>query len=122
MLTEVKPDKDQCARLKIELGFQLSIQVEETKERLTSYLVGILTNTYLIIKTPSIIGIGDLLLKDSSIVVRYLYLGEVFGFRSTVLGSTTLPFKVIFLSYPKIIEKIKRNKKVRACKEKSSAF
>ncbi len=105
MPTEVKLDKDQGARLNIELGCQVSIQVEGMKERLTSYLVGMLINSYLIIKTPSIVGIGDLFPTGGSVVVRYIYLGEVFGFRSTVLGSTTLPFKIIFLSYPEAIEK-----------------
>lgn len=113
MPTEVKLDKDQGARLNIELGCQVSIQVEGMEERLTSYLVGMLLNTYLIIETPSIIGIGDLLPKGSPVVVRYLYLGEVFGFCSTVLGSTTLPFKIIFLSYPEVIEKINLRKKPR---------
>ena len=113
MTTEVKLDQDQGARLNIELGCQLSIQVEEMKERLTSYLVGMLINSYLIIKTPSIVGIKDLLTKGSSVVVRYIYLGEVFGFRSTVLGSTTSPFKIIFLSYPKIIEIINLRQKPR---------
>lgn len=113
MPTEVKLDKDQGARLNIELGCQVSIQVEGMKERLTSYLVGMLLNSYLIIKTPSIVGIGDLFPTGGSVVVRYIYLGEVFGFRSTVLGSTTLPFKIIFLSYPEAIEKINLRKKPR---------
>lgn len=113
MPTELKVDKNQDARLNIALGCQLSIEVEGMKERLTSYLVGMLIDSYLIIKTPSIIGMRELLPNKSVVVVRYLYLGEVFGFRSTVLGFTTLPFKIIFLSYPEVIERITLRSKPR---------
>lgn len=113
MPTEVKLDKDQGARLNIELGCQVSIQIEGMRGRLTSYLVGMLINSYLIIETPSIALIGSLLPVGKSVVVRYLYLGEVFGFHSTVLGYITSPFKVIFLSYPEAIEKISLRKKPR---------
>ncbi len=91
----------------MEIGTTLKIQIEGTKTRMTSELVGIETGEYLLIKMPSTQLMGNLstlLYKGNSIVIRYLHKGTIFGFKSHISHYITTPAKLIFIEYPKRIE------------------
>jgi len=109
----VKPKTDKDIALNVELGCKLFVQIEGVKERLSSFLIGMMPKSYLIVHTPVMTGIEYILSEGREVVLRYVYLGEVYGFHSTVLRSITTPSKITFLSYPQQIEKINLRKKPR---------
>jgi len=90
----------------MELTTDLLLQFKEVKGFFPSYLIGMKPDVFLIIKSPTIIAAENLLSEGSSLVVRYTLLGDVYRFKTQVLGTAGDPFKVTFLSYPRVVEKI----------------
>ena len=91
----------------MQIGTALKIQLEGTKNRMTSALIGVETDEYLVIKMPTVQFMGNLtslLYKGNSIIIRYLHKGTVFGFRSNISHFITNPAKLTFVEYPKKIE------------------
>lgn len=101
-----KLKKNQSTHLKIELSTDLFLRFKGKKGFFPSYLIGLKPNVFLIIKTPAIISKENLLSEGTSITVRYTYLGDIYAFTSKVIGSHEEPFKVTFLSYPDVVDKI----------------
>ena len=101
-----KKKKNQISHLNIELTTDLLLQFKGVKGFFPSYLIGMKPDVFLIIKSPTIITSKNLLAEGSSLVVRYTYLGDVYRFKTDVLGTNHEPFKVTFLSYPDVVEKI----------------
>jgi hypothetical protein len=64
-----------------------------------SNLVGMEDGVYLIIKTPPTAEITTKLFQKN-IIVRYFHAGQIFSFRSTLLGIIKEPFRLWILSYP----------------------
>jgi len=90
----------------------LRIKVEGFSTILTN-LIGIEDGLYLIIKTPPIPEIGTKLFQKNNIVISYLYAGQVFGFRTTLLGLINDPFRFSIISYPSKVEKVNIRKHER---------
>ena len=105
-MTRKKKIKNQTTNINMKLATDLLLQFKEVKGFFPSYLIGMKPDVFLIIKTPTIISSENLLAKGSSLVVRYTYLGDVYRFKTDVLGTNLEPFKVTFLSYPDVVEKI----------------
>ena len=106
MARKKKLKKNQSPHLNIELASDLFLKIDDIKGFFPSYLIGIKPEVFIIIKTPTIISSEDLISKGTSMVVRYTYLGDVYRFKTTVLGANEKPFKVTYLSYPDMVEKI----------------
>lgn len=102
-------------------GNELSVELAETKFR--TILVGMETDKYLIIRTPMNPDLGNLFAKGDSLIIRYIYLGNVYGFRSTILDVFLKPFPILFLVYPKTIENLNLRKGARIhCSIPGSAY
>ena len=101
-----KKKKNQITHLNIELASDLLLQFKGVKGFFPSYLIGMKPDVFLIIKSPTIITTEDLLAEGSSLIVRYTFLGDVYRFKTDILGSNHEPFKVTYLSYPSVVEKI----------------
>ncbi len=86
------------------VGTELQLEIEGVAQRLKGYLVGIVQGKSLIVDAPFINNIKTKLFEGNGIVVRYLYEGTIYGFESSLMGVTFQPLKIIFVSYPKIIE------------------
>lgn len=100
--------------LAIDLGCQLFIQTSLVSERIPTSLIGIIPNSGLIIKTPPLQNVHDVFPVGDEIVLRYVYMGEVFGFKSKVIDCTVNPFKLIYVTYPDVVEKLclRRNRRI----------
>ena len=98
--------KNESTHLNIELASDLFLQLSGYKGFFPSYLIGMKPDTFLIIKTPTIISRQNLLSEGTSLVVRYTHLGDVYKFTTTIVGTNEKPLKVTYLSYPDVIEKI----------------
>lgn len=101
------------APLAIDLGCPLFLQCKGQKDRFKSRLIGFLPGQYLIVATPSVPGIRNLLAANEGVLVRYIHQGEVFGFRSDVIGTITAPFALTFLACPLRVERINLRKAPR---------
>ncbi len=106
MARKRKLKKNQSTHLNIEIASDLFLQFKSMKGFFPSYLIGLKPDTFLIIKAPTVISRDNILTKGASLTIRYRYLGDLFKFKSIVLGSNEKPFKVTYLSYPDMIEKI----------------
>ena len=106
MVRKKKLKKNQSTHLNIELSSDLFLSIKGVKGIFPSYLIGVKPDAFVIIKTPTIISSEDLLLEGTSLVVRYTHLGDVYRFNTSILGENEDPFKVTFLSYPDVVEKI----------------
>ena len=106
MVKKKKLKKNQSTHLNIELSSDLFLSIKGVNGIFPSYLIGVKPDAFIIIKTPTIISSEDLLLEGTSLVVRYTHLGDVYRFNTSILGENEDPFKMTFLSYPDLIEKI----------------
>jgi len=93
-------------------GTLLRIRFEGFSTILTN-LIGLEEGLHLIIKTPPIPEIGTKLFQKNNIIIQYLYSGQVFGFRTTLLGLVNDPFRYAILAYPTKVEKVNIRKHER---------
>jgi c-di-GMP-binding flagellar brake protein YcgR len=101
----------------IQVGTALEIQIGGKESRLTSELIGIEEDKYLIIKMPtvqSMAGLSSALHKGNRIIIRYMHMGTIFGFKSHIIHFITSPTKLIFIQYPERIEthELRANKRL----------
>ncbi len=99
-------------RLSIEVGTPLTLEVEEIKARVKCNLIGIKPDDFLIVDIPPS-GIRDELFEGKQIAVRYLYFGNMYGFRTIVLKAITEPSRLMFISYPESVETHNQRKQDR---------
>jgi len=95
--------KPEDKRLLINLGTDLQVEIEGIADRFKSRLVGADPKNFLLIKLPISYEITDQL-ASGRIIVRYIYKGSIFGFRTSLIQSLPHPFRVAFIRYPKEFE------------------
>jgi hypothetical protein len=105
MTEKTRRDDAQRQQIAFELGTELFIERKKEADRLQTTVVGVLPQSCLIIKLPTVVGIENPLPANSNVQVRYVDRGEVFGFSAIVLGSITAPFPLTFLSFPQKLER-----------------
>lgn len=97
---------DTGKRISIELGTQLHIRIEGIDINFVSTLIGMEPDKYLIVNAPvALLGYArQKMVRGSKIIVRYLYKGSAFGFKSELIEDIHTPLKLLFVAYPEIIE------------------
>lgn len=100
------------------IGTRLQIEIGGIDIRLESFSVGLLHDDAIIIKYPhtgNLGSIGHKLFKGNKVTVRYIHGGNVFAFQSEVIGTTSDPFKLIFIAYPTLIarHRLRKNSRVQ---------
>ncbi len=100
-------------KLTIELGTEISIQPEWSDEKIKAFTIGIKPSSYIIINTVSLSDTFNIIKKNDRMIVRYLHSGNIYGFRTKSLGSITIPFKLLFISYPENVEVLSLRKSER---------
>ncbi len=89
-------------KLEIDIGANLQIQVGLLADRMDSSLIGICPGKYLIIGMPrgSEQVMAPLHEEGTSLIIRYIHHGNVYGFRSALLHALARPERLLFISYP----------------------
>lgn len=98
------------------LGTPLQVEIEGVTMKLNSMSIGLFPDQYIIIKYPYVPNVGILdhkLFKGNKVSVRYLNGGNIYGFRSDVIGVSNHPFKLIFIEFPAIITRQSLRKNTR---------
>lgn len=93
--------------LPITLGTELLIELVDFKQRIKSSLIGMENNRYLIVKLSSKdfdAGFTPEAVKQSPMIIRYLFRGSVYGFKTSVLHTISEPSRLVFVTYPQKIE------------------
>lgn len=97
---------DRKEKLSIALGSELSMQIEGMEEKFKSILTGIEAPTYLMVRMQIPSKFRNQIDRGTNFIVRYVYLGNVYGFNTKSLGSVDKPYKITFLSYPEKVESL----------------
>jgi hypothetical protein len=100
--------------LSINIGTALTLQIAGREPRIKGDFIGMKQDAYLIVEIAED-SVWKNLSKGAQLIVRYVYLGNIYGFRSVVLTSLDNPSKLIYLSFPTSIENHSLRKKQRAC-------
>ncbi len=104
---------DRKEKLAVALGSELNMQIVGMEEKFKSILIGIEAPSYLMVRMQIPTKFRSQIDKGTSFIVRYIYLGNVYGFRTKSLGSVEKPYKITFLNYPDKIENLNIRKAQR---------
>jgi len=89
----------------LEIGTRLHISPEHSAATGKSTFIGMKPDAYLIVSTPRS---SDAILENTDpgkpVVVKYLFNGIIFAFKSVILQAGPEPFDLLFLQYPQKIE------------------
>lgn len=95
------------ARLAVELGIDLQIEIPGVLSKFRSELIGMLPDEYIIARMPQIVDSKyEKKCVDSigqNVVIRYIFRGTVFGFKAKLIGIVSKPVKFMIINYPKSI-------------------
>jgi len=97
-------------RLSLELGGILLIQFQGIEDRFKASFVGMEADDFLIVRTPASPLLKEHLLPGNQVTVRFVHLGNAYGFRSSILSHIANPVPLMFLSYPQQIETLNLRK------------
>jgi c-di-GMP-binding flagellar brake protein YcgR len=100
-------------KLAIAPGIELNMQIEGMEEKFKSNLIGIEAPNYLMIRMQIPNRFRSQVDKGTTFLVRYVYMGNLYGFRTKSLGSIEKPYKITFLSYPDKVESLNIRKAQR---------
>jgi len=100
-------------KLAIAMGSELNMQIDGMEEKFKSTLIGIEAPTYLMVRMQIPSKFRNQIDKGTTFLVRYIYMGNLYGFRTKSLGSVERPYKITFLSYPDIVESLNIRKALR---------
>ena len=89
----------------LEVGVKLLIDFDDMAVSFRSTLVGIEHNKYLLLKAPLQFGGKDHdLFKVEDLIIKSLYKGTIYAFRSKFMSIISKPSKLMFIEYPRQIE------------------
>lgn len=109
-------------RLNLELGGQMYIRIEQFEQAFRAILVGAETGEYLIIKAAIPREFESAILPGLKFHISYQSQGSEYGFATTVIETMDQPYRLLFLSYPQMVNHLENRGKIRSyCYIPSSA-
>lgn len=105
---------DNGKRVSIDMGTEVLMQISGVAGRLPSLFVGMDASQYMIFKMPRAqVSLASKITKGCGVIIRYRYQGRIFGFQSTILGTVSEPYAVMFIRAPDVVEEHNLRKKHR---------
>ncbi len=78
--------------------------------------VGMEFGQYLLVKLPLVADIGNKLYMKNHVIIRYVHGGNIYGFRSTLIGLIRESIRLAIFAYPEEVESMNLRKEERfAC-------
>lgn len=98
---QIQKNKNFC----LEIGIKLLVDFDGSAVSFQSTLVGIEHGKYLLLKAPGQFGrIDHDLFKVEDLIIKSLYKGTIYAFRSKLMSIISKPSKLMFIEYPQQIE------------------
>lgn len=96
---------EEIPKLYLELGTAAMINFDRAQTPIKAVYVGMERGSYIILRCPTGVGVHDFLFEGNRAVVKYVSKGQVFGFKSKVMGYM---FKkrliLVVMEYPDLVE------------------
>ncbi len=102
-----------AAELHLELGTDLLITPQGSTERTPCKVIGLSVNEYIIARMPLIPGFTTKFPDGCMATIRYIFHGNVYGFKTALLGHSLKPAPMLYIEYPYSIEKVELRKHKR---------
>lgn len=99
--------KDPRSNLPIDIGTELLIEIVNLSLKIKGTLVGLEYGSYVILRISPRDLVGSFRSEDvlgSAIIVRYLFKGAVYGFKTSIMNTVSNPARILFTKYPENIE------------------
>ncbi len=91
-------------RLSLDIGAKIKLEFDDMESQLTSSMVGMVPDKYLLVSTPTPFPIEENAINSGNrITVKYLHMGRLCMFKTHLLKSIVDPYQLLFLGYPSII-------------------
>lgn len=103
----VNDAKDPRTSLPIEVGTELLIEIVNLSLKIKGALVGLEYGSYVILRLSPKDLVGNFRSEEvlgSPIIVRYLFKGSVYGFKTSIANTVSNPARILFTKYPDKIE------------------
>jgi len=105
---------DKGMRLALEIGLSLKVEMEGVDLPLESSFVGFI-NEFIIITPPMPYNqIRHKLYDGAEMLIRYFYNGTIFAFQTKLFAHVEKPINLLFIEYPKLIQKSELRSEKRA--------
>ncbi len=98
---------DPRCNLPVNVGTELIIEIVDLGLRVKGVLVGFEYGSYVIVRLSPKDLVGSFRSEDvleSAIIVRYLFKGSVYGFKTSIINTISSPARMLFTKYPDKIE------------------
>lgn len=101
-------------RLNLELGTKLLVTLEDHGTPIKALLTGMEPDAYLVIRLPEATVVSDNLGEESHLKIRYVSWGDVYGFKSKIIGHFYKDdILLLIISYPGRIKSFDMRKEER---------
>lgn len=98
---------DPRSNLPIDMGTELIIEIVNLGLRVKGVLVGFEYGSYVIVRLSPRDLVGSFRSEEvlaSVIIIRYLFKGSVYGFKTSIINTVSSPARMLFTRYPDKIE------------------
>ena len=89
--------------LPLRIGARMKIVFFDIDAELKSSLIGIVKNNSIIVENPLPNNDFQQQIEGERVMVKYVYMGRMWMFKSQLLGATQTPVPLLFIEYPKVI-------------------
>lgn len=99
--------QDPRCNLPITVGTELIIEIVDLGLKIKGVLVGFEYGSYVIVRLSPKDLVGSFRSEEvleSAIIVRYLFKGSVYGFKTSIINTVSNPARMLFARYPDKIE------------------
>ncbi|MDA3915512.1 MAG: flagellar brake protein [Deltaproteobacteria bacterium] len=106
---------DKANNIYIDIGNRVYLEIDGVNFSAICIFIGMLRDEFMIITFPKQYKtIKNQLFSGNKMVVKYLYDGSVYAFKTSVIETITSPIKAIAIEYPKVVQQrelrvVKRN-------------
>lgn len=102
---KIRSSQSPSGRFAIEIGTRIMLTIEGVPDHLKCTFLGMDIGNCLIIKLPNLRAVQHRLFNGAHVVLRFISLGKIYGFRSQVLGVyASGELTIVFISYPPQME------------------
>jgi c-di-GMP-binding flagellar brake protein YcgR len=96
---------DKANNIYIDIGNRVYLEIDGVNFSAICIFIGMLRDEFMIITFPKQYKtIKNQLFSGNKMVVKYLYDGSVYAFKTSVIETITSPIKAIAIEYPKVVQ------------------